>query len=52
MTTIGRTQGHAGLRIALTVGGALAVLLVTGAVLRPDMMGMAMVRSLIVGFGL
>ena len=39
-------------RIALALGATLLVLSVVIATVRPEMMGMAMIRNLIVGFGL
>lgn len=40
------------MRLGVAVGGAFLLLLVILAVVRPEMMGMGMIRNLIVGFGL
>jgi hypothetical protein len=46
------TSSFTALRIAATVAAALASMLVVAAIARPEMMSMAMLRQLIVGFGL
>lgn len=40
------------LRIGAAVAGGLVILLAIVAAVRPEMMGMAMLRNLFVGFGL
>ena len=52
MNDLTHTPDRSGLRIGLALGGTLIGLLIIVAVLRPEMMGMAMIRNLIVGFGL
>lgn len=52
MRQIERTLGHSGVRIGVVVGGALAAMLAVMAIVRPEMMGMAAIHNLIVGFGL
>jgi hypothetical protein len=52
MTKPGLAPIATGLRIGLIVAGGLVGLLLLLAVVRPEMMGMAMIRNLFVGFGL
>ncbi len=52
MTNAFRALNNSAFRIGFAAGGALVGLLAIAAVLRPEMMGMAMIRHLIVGFGL
>ena len=51
-STLRSNAAHPGVRVGLAIVGTAAVLLTAMVVIRPDMMGIPMVRDLFVGFGL
>ena len=50
--TTSLVQGHPGLRIAAAVAGTLVLLLALLAIMRPEMMGIAMLHRLMSAAGL